>query len=123
MAYEGNVVESAVVSLPRYPVTFIVYRSTFDGRMYIAYFKGVATIFKDDLIRLEIIQPRPTPIKESDAWKDVREYLKEMYDVNIDVVEEPVSVSGILNFFIRVKNMLAVRAHAVENITRGVRYS
>ena len=78
MAYEGNVVESVVVSLPRYPVTFIVYRSTFDGRMYIAYFKGVATVFKDDLIRLEIIQPRPTPIKESDAWKDVRDYLKEI---------------------------------------------
>ena len=56
--------------------------------MYIAYFKGVATVFKDDLIRLEIIQPRPTPIKKSDAWKDVRDYLKEMYKVNIDVIKE-----------------------------------
>lgn len=121
---KGTVNQSRIVIYSAGLKTYINYTSKSDNKAHWATFDDVAIVLKDDTIRLN---PPPSTMifSQTDYWKDIKDYLREKYDLTIDLDKEPPSdvYPTEVNFFLAIKPLTGQKAREIEDITRAITYT
>lgn len=121
---EGTVNKSRIVVYSAGPKTYINYTSKSDNKAHWATFDDLAIVLKDDTIRLN---PPPSTMTfgQTDDWKNVKDYLREKYDLTIDLDKKPPSdIYPIeVNFFLAIKPLTGRKAREIQDITRAITYT